>query len=384
MKLIVLTSSADVHHIYPIKEYFKDDLFIDLTDFSTYKLDYLMKFNGYRFLKIEDIKLKKFLPVYVYKVFSFLIFRIRFRNILLSNKISLCIMSNDTEPLPLIILNVCKNLKIKTLVYQHGMYLRDYDYYININYNSKFKHRFLLKFYFLFREIVEELNFLPKRRTIGAGGADLYYFYSDYFKEMFINNENKNRIKIVGPTRFNFENKKLLKKNKNIVYAGCLINKWYPHLDLKDEELFSELIKVIPSDYTFLIKPHPSENINDYYNIINKLKFNNLQILNPDEDLVKYLEISEIFITNGSSLIYDAIYYENIVILIDLDKNLNFDEVDLLTKINPKEVNKIKILNLLSNKEQIFENQEKYLKIHLDFSQNNKKRFIQYIEELNL
>ena len=155
-------------------------------------------------------------------------------------------------------------------------------------------------------------------------------------------------------------------KQKIILFTST---KWQNDLMGKDFDpmIWDELLKTYSNkdEYFIILKPHPGEKISTYENILSNYNCNNATII--QDSLVELLHISDIVISNYSSVIIDACCLNKPIIEIiwdDISENstLNYHKIGITIPS--------KIENLKFNVKNILEKQSitsEYLKKQIIF-----------------
>lgn len=260
------------------------------------------------------------------------------------------VMGNDQEPENLILIKLAKRFRIKSTVFQSGLYItgEKRENYEKSIYLKRF-NSFEFTIYKSFRKFLSLLKIFPERKPYGLNGADQYFFYSDFYASMFIDEGlPKSKIKIVGPTKYAYLKNKN-SKNNSIVYASCLIQTAFPDSKISDQQLFRTLISSIPENYNLIIKTHPSEKLEDYKNLLSGLK-GNFTILDPNIRIEPYIRKAKVLVTMISSVVYDAMFLNTLVIILDIESNYKPIFFTPLLNLKLDEFNNKKIISILSNK----------------------------------
>jgi len=136
------------------------------------------------------------------------------------------------------------------------------------------------------------------------------------------------KIEITGSPRYDFlnyrnnERKNIYKSRFKIKDKQCVIllastygdqsisNSSTNLLDKMKKDIFDSINKL--SDCILIIKPHPSENIQDTKKLVND--FQNIQLANKNVDIRELIEICDIFISFGSTATIDALVADKLTI----------------------------------------------------------------------
>jgi hypothetical protein len=223
-------------------------------------------------------------------------------------------------------------------------------------------------------------NYFSKNNSLGYPTPDYMLVYGSYAKEILIKNgyPSKKLIEFGNPT-FAFldyieqiDKKSILNKytisdkQKIILFTST---KWQNDLMGKDFDpmIWDELLKIYSNkdEYFIILKPHPGEKISTYENILSNYNCNNATII--QDSLVELLHISDIVISNYSSVIIDACCLNKPIIEIiwdDISENstLNYHKIGITIPS--------KIENLKFNVKNILEKQSitsEYLKKQIIF-----------------
>ena len=223
-------------------------------------------------------------------------------------------------------------------------------------------------------------NYFSKNNSLGYPIPDYMLVYGSYAKEILIKNgyPSKKLIEFGNPTfafldyieqidKKSILNKyKISDKQKIILFTST---KWQNDLMGKDFDpmIWDELLKTYSNkdEYFIILKPHPGEKISTYENILSNYNCNNATII--QDSLVELLHISDIVISNYSSVIIDACCLNKPIIEIiwdDISENstLNYHKIGITIPS--------KIENLKFNVKNILEKQSitsEYLKKQIIF-----------------
>ena len=167
-----------------------------------------------------------------------------------------------------------------------------------------------------------------------------------------------------------------------------LFEKWYTHLGISDKVVLKTIIDNLPNGYKFIIKPHPSEKRDEYESIINSVLINSSQvnILEPNDNIEAFLSKAEILITYESSIIFDAIYLDTLVIILNLSEfGLPAFMGEELLSLTLKHINDGSLLKIVERKEELntqIKHQSIFFNRHLgDKINNNIETFINQLIE---
>jgi len=194
------------------------------------------------------------------------------------------------------------------------------------------------------------------------------------------------RVKaILYPEKFNFKTKKVMTLQKCKLYSNKKIILYTPTFrNLFEEKITQVLDFDILSDYLLrnnlimLIKFHPNSKLN---NVIKNSSFKNIYILDKFEDVYEYLFITDILITDYSSIFFDFLYLDRPIIFFPYDLEtyikrerelyFNFNEYTPGPKV-------FSMKELLNNIDLFIKNQEKndeYKLIRKNFIEKIKVRY---------
>lgn len=129
-----------------------------------------------------------------------------------------------------------------------------------------------------------------------------------------------------------------------------------------DKKTIIQLLRIIEisrndqsfNDYNFVLRPHPTIEVEDYQKLINSLDIdlpNNFFIL-KNSDAISWLISCDYFITNYSTLILDAIEINKPVLTINSNDTSEIDYLWLVNHANNPFSNIIELKNLLLNRNQ--------------------------------
>ena len=384
--LLVYTSQAEYNTYRDILKARKDDeinlYLLDISDFCVYCINKNIDIT-------ETIIRDKFkhwkLPHLIIQLLRIIYLKVKFHKFCSIHGITNVTLGTDQEPPYLVIINYCKTHNIVTTVFQHGLYLpNSVEYYERQLYQKRFS-KLGLFLYLQSRKILSILTIFPERKPYGLNDASQYYFYSKYYKKLFIKDGKfpEYKIKIVGPTKYAYLPPNKSVKQKKIIYANYLITKRFPYLNISDYEIIETILNNIPKDYNFIIKPHPSEKREDYTKLMKGIGNRQCKIYDPQVKIEGLIEKAEILLTTFSSVIYDAIYYDTLVILIDFGDKYQIEDNDI-TKITFADIKKGKIKEIIDDKISMKEKlikQQKFFNRHLGVNiKQNPYKFIQYLK----
>lgn len=360
-------------------------LLLDLTDFSGQSVR--RSESHMNEVKIYDEAKKLKIPNLLKKAISLFLFRKNLSKIVHFYRINHIVIEIDKEPIFLMIITFCNKNFIKTTCFQHGLYQSTEEYDAAV-YKERFSE-FGLMAYKLSRKMLHFLKILPERRPIGQNHVTQYFFYSEYYRDMFVNlGADSEKIRIVGPTKYAYLKRGNDHKKDEILYGNLLFGRWYSHLSISDESILSAIINNIPGEFTLIVKPHPSESNGLYEACLKSTcsKPHKVTIMEPDANIQNLLKQSKLLITYASSLIYDAIFFDTLVVILDLSEFglSKFEDSDLfsvtLDEIRGEIITKIIQDKALFN--DLIQRQKKFFEKHLGENVDlNAQRFINNLFE---
>lgn len=379
--LLLCSSKAEFDCYQNIYEGFENHnrvLLLDITDLGAYSVNY--KNNKYDFIKFNGYYRSK---RSFHRIINLISFHYFFNSICKKNEINHVVMGGEKEPVNLIIINYCRRNQIRTTIFQHGLYSADTETYESEIYKQRF-NRLSLKFYRYFRRFLASVGILQGRKPIGQNGASQYYFYSKYYYDLFVTKENESKLRIVGPTKYaSLKTIPFNAKSNVIVYASCLMKKWYPQFGIDDGELFEKFASIIPDNYEFIIKPHPSEKKIEYEKALKNVSFN-FTLLDPSDSLEGYFFNAKMLFTFTSSVIYDAIFFNSIVVIIDFNEGKYLGDLKGLYNIQYKALKNINIFNMISEvaiSSTLLDKQKALFHKHLGMDlEENPAKFVSYLK----
>ena len=381
--LFVYSSQAEYNAYYDLQRIkgISNLLLLDLTDFSGYSVS--RDDGNIKEIKIYDAAKKLKIPYLLKQAISLFLFRKKLSKIVRLYDIKYIIIGIDKEPLYLTIISFCNRHSIKTTCFQHGLYQSNVEEYETEVYKERFSKVGYILYKFM-RKFFHVLHLFPERKPLGKNGATQYFFYSKYYRDMFVKSGvDKKKIKIVGPTKYAHLNRRNIVKKDQIVYGNMFFGKWYPNLEISDELILNTLSNNLPQGYNFIIKPHPAENKSLYESCFQSksANSNNVKIVNPGVRVENFLNQSKILVTYVSSVIYDAIYFDTLVLILDLSNFglSKFEGAELLS-VTLDEIRDGRINEIIEDKA-LFNNllisQKKFLKRHLGENlKNNSHIFV--------
>lgn len=337
------------------------------------KIKSIVFHNTYSKLKLPS-SIKQF--IIIYKL------RLLIKKVIKVHQPVVVLMGQDIDPQYLLILDICKKKKIKTIVFQHGIYTTTErkDYLIK-QFDDRRFNKFQYRLYFFGRKVLALLGFLPERGVYGGNGASKYIFYSKYFRDLYKDTIQDDKTVIIPPTKFSNKIYFVEKNKKDIIVYGALsIDKYFYYLKYDDKTVINKICRSIPKNYTLIIKPHPVETKEYYEGLLNS-NYSNVIVKDPQDEISEILSDSKALITMGSSIIFEAILLKNIVINLNLGNKIQFeDEALLMPQINDINLGYIKSLlnedkynKILDNQNAVF---EKYL---TGYSQDSVSLFMNSI-----
>ena len=181
-------------------------LLLDLTEFSGYSIHRNKEIINE--IKLFKPSIKNIYPRLIKQSIILLKFKHDFSKIINKYSIKHVVIEIDKEPIYLQIIKYCNGNSIRTTCFQHGLYSSDSIEYEKNVFNQRFScfNRILYK---ILRAILDLTNVFPSRKPLGQNGASQYFFYSKYYKDMFLRAGAKSdKIKIVGPTKYSNLKKK--------------------------------------------------------------------------------------------------------------------------------------------------------------------------------
>jgi len=247
----------------------------------------------------------------------------------------------ETGSQSLAIINICKKLGIKTIGMQHGIIHSEHPFYMHDEFaNPKNPFGFPLPDkLLLFGEI-------PKKILLSNGYPEnkLEIFCNPIFLP-FYNNKIKTDPKSI------IENYNLTNDRKFILFAPPGLSDYIDSKINYNEKILKQLFHDFKDDnkLLFLIKPHPSDDPNEYQKIIENFSTSNFKIINSG--LLELIYISKIVISTFSTTIIDAMSLEKPVIQVTFP-GINFhrpyDEFNAVLQTPLVDLSK-NILSLLSD-----------------------------------
>lgn len=357
---------------------------LDITDFSGYSV--ARSKRNIKEIKIYDAVKKFKIPHLLKQVISLFLFRKKLSKIVRLYGIKHIIIEIDKEPLYLMIISFCNRHSIKTTCFQHGLYQSDSEEYETEVYKKRFSKAGYILYKFM-RKLLHILHLFPERKSLGKNGATQYFFYSDYYRDMFVKSGvERKKIKIVGPTKYALLSRGNQFKKGQILYGNMFFEKWCPHLNISDEVIFKTIINNIPDNFDFIIKPHPAENKSLYESCFQSksANANNVIIVDPGLKVEDLLNQSKILITCASSIIYDAIFFDTLVVILDLSEiGLSKLEETELFSVTLDEIRGGIIRELIENRDMfndLLDRQKEFFDRHLGNNvQQNIHSFIKNI-----
>ena len=258
------------------------------------------------------------------------------------------VLTYETGPIALAIINACKNNNIKTISMQHGIIAKNWKYYT--------------------------IDPLETKSNLGFPLPDKMLLYGNFSKNILLENNFPNeKLQVFGnPEFFNFESKKQILQRTNlrkkygikdnqkiILFTPIVLEKEFNRLDESETELnynlrvWEHLLNNFNSDSNFhiFLKPHPGENDNLYKKLYQKYDCENANIIS--ENILELISISDIVVTMFSSIILDALCFNKSVIEINYPKinsPIEFDKMGNITQSNIGEIAQ-NIKNIINNPE---------------------------------
>ena len=292
---------------------------------------------------------------------------------------SLIVIGNDSGFIERFIISMAKARGIPTLLIQDGIVER----ILKIRYISLERLRSLFKR--IAHSFAAWIGFIPQCTLYGCGGCDYLAVVGEYTRNLLIDRGvDPASIIITGQPRYDslfhlrnssyYDEKIRLQtkeEKKIILFTGELLDK-YKTNDLDDKQLI-EVLKTIAKHFSathhLIIKTHPSESINDYDRYLNDE--DRFFISVRDDNLFNLLGSADVLITQGSTVMLEAMVCKKPVVILDLRrlrKNrplmqsgallVVYDREELISKVE-------KALFDKSTRESMFIAQDKVIREHL-------------------
>jgi len=296
------------------------------------------------------------------------------RNYFLENKPKVVFLLYETAPTSLAIISACKILGIKTIGIQHGIIHPHHPFYMHDQFMSE-NHRYgfqlpdkLLLFGNIPKQILLEKGY-PEDRLIAFGNP--MFFHLDKIKL-------KNNLE-------EFVKKNQLPSNRHFILFAPPANIAYKKSGTNfNKEIFEKLLEISQknNDFFIIIKPHPSDNPQDYQSIIDQKANHNAKVLK--ENLLALILNSDVVISTGSTSIIDAMCMNKPVIQVKME-NVEFkqpyDEYEAVLKSNLNNLreNVQKIINDVDLRQKLIEQGQKFAKNYYNIGGKNPKNIINQI-----
>ena len=173
---------------------------------------------------------------------------------------------------------------------------------------------------------------------------DENWIYSDFQKKLFKNLENLDQNKLIV-TGYGRLEKLLVTKNEITPKKFLIANSWSNFNNLESSELFSinnpeflKLLNYISINFkcSFIIKPH----INQKFLKRNKILINSFKNVNLSisDDLESLINSSDALFTDWSSIMFDYIYTNKSVYLLNNKKSFSGEANPIFNEVNKKRI----------------------------------------------
>lgn len=327
----------------------------------------LFSFKGINFweqVKYDFIKLtySSHLPYYLEIIECF-------SDLFKTNKPRAIFIPYETGPIALALIIASKRNNIRTIGVQHGIIYDNHPDYSH----SKFQNErdsfgmilpdSMLLFGKFSKDLLSKMGY-PEEKLLIFGNPEFFNFESR-LKEFPLSNLNQ-KYKI--PT------------NKFIILftsakAQRFYKKVYGYINY-DEQIWNLLLEKFGNDENFflILKPHPSENVTIYEEMLSRKKVANAKIINGD--LFEMIFLSSLVISIYSTTILDAICLLKPVIRVKFTEttpNLPYDEADVVYPTSlenlPNSILKLKNDHEIMNK--LIMNGKKFAKAQYNIPNNN-------------
>jgi len=225
-------------------------------------------------------------------------------------------------------------------------------------------------------------NYISEKNPLGYPITDYMLVYGSFTKEILIKNgyPSKKLIEFGNPTYAfldyieEIDQKSILDKYNILANQKIILftsTKWQKDLLGKDLDpmIWDKLLKLYSNkdEYFIILKPHPGEKINTYENILSNYDCDNAIII--QDSLVELLYISDVVVSNYSSVIIDACCLNKPIVEIIWDtisenSTLNYHKIGITipSKIEHIKFNIENILEKKSSTSEYFQKQIIFLK----------------------
>ena len=255
------------------------------------------------------------------------------------------ILTYETGPIALAIINACKQNNIQTISMQHGIIAKNWKYYT--------------------------IDPLETQSVLGFPLPDKMLLYGNFSKNILLdNNFPKERLEVFGnPEFFNLKLKKQILTQSNlrekygikndqkiILFTPIVLEKEFEEstneLDY-NLRIWEHLLNNFKNDPGFhiLLKPHPGENDTLYKKFFEKYNCKNANII--FDNILEIISTSDIVVTMFSSIIVDTLSLNKFVLEINYPKINSPIEFGKMGKIVQSSIE-----NITSNVKQIIEDSE--------------------------
>tara|TARA_B110000014_G_C20089924_1_gene570479 strand:- start:716 stop:1672 length:957 start_codon:yes stop_codon:yes gene_type:complete len=264
-------------------------------------------------------------------------------NLFQKSKPKAVVLTYETGPLALAIINACKQNNIKTISMQHGIIAKNWKYYT--------------------------VDPLETKSNLGFPLPDKMLLYGNFSKNILLDNNFPNKkLEVFGnPEFFNFESKKEILRRTNlrkkygikhnqkiILFTPIVLEKEFKESETElnyNFRIWEHLLHNFKNnvDFHIFLKPHPGENDNSYKKLHQKYDCKNANIIS--ENIFELISISDIVVTMFSSIILDALCFNKSVIEINYPKingPIEFNKMGNITQSNIEEIAQ-NIKNILAN-----------------------------------
>lgn len=274
----------------------------------------------------------------------------------------------ETAPTSLAVIAACKKIGIKTIGFQHGIIHSHHPFYMHDQFFSNTNH-----FGFQLPDKLMLFGKIPKDILMSKGYPESQLV--QYGNPMFFEIEKLKKIprsdllkKLYLPTNSTFV---LFAPPGMYIYKNSKRN-----LNL---EIFDKLFEVQNSNKNFfiLVKPHPSDDVNDYHLRIKGNK--NIKIL--DGDLLESILMSDIVLSSFSTSVIDALCLEKPVVKIKFDEfkiEQPYDNYDAVFESTIQEI-PLMINKILENPDLCYKknlNAKKFIKNYYNIPNENYKKIL--------
>jgi hypothetical protein len=337
----------------------------------------LFSFNGISFWKEIEFFFTKmsfipYIPFYLNMLDSF-------AQLFLKEKPKAIFLTYETGPLALPLIIIAQKYKIKTIGISHAIIHRQGD---------------PMHSFHPIRNIENPLGYPIPDQTL---------LFGNFSKEGLINSKYpmENFTVFGNPSFFNLdkiiqilENRSLyekydIKKNQKVILLTTEYLQAYYNVQGKfdyDTQILLNLLDNFSNNENFvvIIKPHPSENIQEYEKVIKKYGTNNFRIIQGN--LFELIHISSLVISVYSNSMMDALCLKKPVIRVIFDQQnhgIPYDEFDVIVSCHLKNLSS-EIKNILTNnklQQKLLKNRDTFIKNQYNIPENNPQLILQKILE---